>query len=71
MGRTAKSNRDSDFFSLICINKILIKVFLGCGIVWGGREVEKRRIIVPEKLSCRTSHDLGNQDPQVGKTLRD
>lgn len=27
MGRTAKSNRDSDFFSLICINKILIKVF--------------------------------------------
>ena len=35
MGRIAKSNRDSDFFSLICIDKILIKVFRKLDVLEG------------------------------------
>lgn len=33
--------------------------------------MKKRRVIIPEELSCRTSHNLGKQDPWVGRTLRD
>ena len=37
----------------------------------GAREVKKRRVIIPEAPSYRTSYNLGKQDPQVGRILRD